>query len=159
MMAICDVQGNKLKVEYSTTATAWDTAAGGGVTWPEVTDVTGFLDVTGGDKTVAEYKTFGKTVAAIDRSGVQNVQLDVLFENSTTSFLELMTDRWDGTTAGECFFLRWSYNEGAAGALRRTAEVALLTNPFTGGDANSAEPVRKRLTFATTEIHRDVVPA
>jgi hypothetical protein len=154
-MAMCDVQGNKLKVEYSVNATSWNQA---GATWTAVTDVTGFLDVTGGDKTVSEYKTFGTVVAAIDRAGVQNIQLDVLFENSTTSFMETLTDTWDETDP-ECFYLRWSYNEGAAGALRRTAEVALLTNPFTGGDANSSDPLRKRLTFATTKINRDVVPA
>jgi hypothetical protein len=152
---MCDVQSNKLLVQYSTNATSWNDAA---ATWTTVSDVSGFLEVTGGDKTAAEYKTFGGTVAAIDSPGLQNIQLDVLFQNNTASFLEMLTDRWDGT-AVECFYLRWAYNEGAVGALRRTAEVALLTNPFTGGDASSADPLRKRLTFATPQIHRDVVPA
>lgn len=154
-MPLCDVQGNKLKVEYSTDADSWND---GTATWTEVTDVTGLLDPTGGDKSVAQYKTFGKTVAAIDRPGVLNVNLEVLFANAVDSFLEFLTDTWDGTEV-ECFWLRWSYNEGAVGALRRTAQVALLTSPYTGGNANSADPVRKSLTFATTEIHRDAVPA
>lgn len=151
---MCDAQGQKLKVEYSEDAETWDD---GTATWAEVTGVSGMLDPTGGDKTVSEYRTFGRIVAATNRPGVQNIALEVLFENDTTSFLEFLTDTFDGTKP-ECFFLRWAYNEGAAGALRRTAQVKLLTNPFTGGNANSSDPLRKSLTLSTTEIHRDVVP-
>jgi hypothetical protein len=153
-MGICDVQGNKLKVEYSTDADSWNDS---GATWTAVSDVVGMLDVTGGDKTASEYKTFSDTIAALDRPGVQNIQLTVVFQNSTSSFLETLTDTWDGTDP-ECLYLRWAYNEGADGALRRTAQAAMLTNPFTGGDASSSTPVTKQLTFATTEIHRDTVP-
>jgi hypothetical protein len=153
-MAICDVQGNKLLVEYSVNADDWDDSD---ADWTPVSDVVGMLDVTGGDKTASEYKTFSSTIAAIDRPGVQNIQLTVVFQNDTDSFLETLTDTWDGTDP-ECLWLRWSYAEGAAGALRRTAQAALLTNPYTGGDAGSSAPVTKQLTFATTEIHRDTVP-
>lgn len=156
-MSICDAQGNQLLVQYSTNATTWDDV-GVGVVWTNVSADSGMLDVSGGDKSAAEFKTFDGAVVAIDRSGVININLNVVFRNSVSSFLEFLTDTWDGTET-ECFFLRWAYANGAAGALRRTAEVSLLTNPFTGADASSATPISKSLTFATAEVHRDVVPA
>lgn len=159
-MGFCDANGAELLVEYSDDPSlAWDAV---GHTWTSVADAVGVLDVSGGDKQVAGFNTFDGTMqAGLSNRGIQNVSLTAVFENSTSSFLEYLTDTWDGTAAaGSCFFIRWSYNGGAAGALRRTAKVALLSNPFTGGDANSGAPVTKQLTLAVDgEIQRDTVSA
>ena len=154
-MSICDAQGNKLLVQYSTDAETWND---GTATWSNVSADTGMLDVSGGDRSAAEFKTFTDTIVAVDTTGVININLNVVFRNSTSSFLEFLTDTWDGTE-DDCLWLRWAYAEGAEGALRRTAQVKMLTNPFTGADASSATPVTKSLTFATAKINRDVVPA
>lgn len=156
-MSICDgSSGASLLVQYSDNPDLdWDDA---GHTWNDIRAEVGMLDVTGGDKQAAEYRTFSTPKAGLSKRGLSNVNLTALFENSTTSFLEFLTDTWDGTEE-TCFWLRWAYDEGASGALRRTAKVALLTNPFTGGDASSGNPVTKSLTFVVDgEIHRDTVP-
>lgn len=157
-MGICDgASASDLLVEYSDDPSlAWDS---GSHTWVEVNEVVGMLDVTGGDKESAMKRTFGgNVISGITGPGLQNVVLDVVFENSTTSFLEFLTDTWDGTE-DKCYYLRWSFNGGADGALRRTAKVALLTNPHAGGDASSAEPISKQLTHVVDGIiHRDTVP-
>jgi hypothetical protein len=157
-MAICEgSSGADLLVEYSDDPSlTWNDV---GHTWNEVNGVVGMLDVTGGDKEAAMKRTFGgNVIAGMTGAGLQNVVLDVVFENDANSFLEFLTDTWDGT--GErCYYIRWSYNEGASGALRRTAKVALLTNPFTGGNAGDANPVSKQLTHVVDGIiHRDAVP-
>lgn len=157
MAGICDgSSGSKLKVEYSDDPSlAWNDV---GHTWNVVTGVTGMLDVTGGDKPVGQKKVFNGVIAGLGQADLLNVELDVVFENSTTSFLEFLTDTYDGTD-DTCFWLRWSYNEGASGALRRTAKVALSSNPYTGGDPNSPDPVSKQLTMAVDDgIYRDTVP-
>ncbi|MCI0726425.1 MAG: hypothetical protein L0332_06840 [Chloroflexi bacterium] len=153
-MSICDSSsGAKLKVEYSADESLpWNDP---GHTWVAVTDVVGRLNPAGGDLSVEEYKTFGTTEVGVDSPGMVNIELDVVFKNGTTSFLEFITDEWEAET---CFYIRWAYNEGAGGALRRTALVRLTTNPFTGGAANSAAPVVKSLTFVTAKINRDTVP-
>lgn len=150
-MGICDgSSGASLLVQYSDDPSlAWNS---GSHTWNSIVDVTGMLDVSGGDKTAEEKKTFGTAVAGLSGTGLQNIILDVVFENSTSSFLEFLTDSWDGTASDECFYIRWAYNDGASGALRRTAKVALLTNPFTGGDASSGAPVSKQLTLVVDGI-------
>lgn len=157
-MSICEgSSGADLYVEYSADASlAWND---GGHTWVDVREVTGMLDVTGGDKEAAMKRTFGgNTKAGMTGPGLQNVVLDVVFENDANSFLEFLTDTWDGT-GDRCYYIRWSYDNGATGALRRTAKVALLTNPFTGGDANSADPVSKQLSHVVDGIiNRDAVP-
>jgi hypothetical protein len=157
-MGICDGStGASLKVEYSDNPTlAWDSASH---TWTDVRAVTGMLDVTGGDKSAEGKQTFNGLIAGLSEAGLINIVLNVVFQNSETSFLEFLTDTWDGTDS-TCFWLRWSYNEGATDALRRTAKIALLTNPFTGGDASSGAPVSKDLTFVVDSgIYRDTVPA
>lgn len=154
-MGICDgANGSKLLVQYSDDPTlAWNAV---GHTWNDVRDVTGMLDVTGGDKTAEGKQTFNGLIAGMSPAGLINVVLNVVFENDAASFLEFLTDTWDGTD-GECFWIRWAYNEGASGALRRTAKVALLTNPFTGGDPSSPI-VHKDLTFVVDDgIYRDAV--
>lgn len=157
-MGICDGgTGADLLVQYSDDPSlAWDA---GGHTWNDVRDAVGTLTPSGGDKQAAGFQTFDGLEAGISKPGLMNLLMNVVFRNSTTSFLEFLTDTWDGTE-GKCFWLRWSYNEGAAGALRRTAKIALLTNPFTGGEAGSGNPVTKSLTFVIDgQIYRDVVPA
>lgn len=156
-MGICDgASASDLLVEYSDDPTlAWNDV---GHTWNDVSEVNGMLDVTGGDKEAGMKRTFGGNVkAGITGPGLQNVVLDVVFENSATSFLEFLTDTWDGTD-DKCFWLRWSANQGASGALRLTAKVALLTNPHFGGDASSSEPISKQLTFVIDDgPYRDAV--
>lgn len=154
-MGICDgSNGASLLVEYSDDPTkTWNDPTH---TWNNVSGVTGTLDVSGGDKPSGEFRTHGGVVAALGAVGLQNVNLNVVFQNSASSFLEFLTDSWDGTGTA-CFYLRWSYNQGASGALRRTAKVALMTNPFTGGDP--ANPiVSKQLAFVVDGvINRDAV--
>jgi hypothetical protein len=156
-MSICDGStGSKLLVQYSTSASLdWNNV---GHTWNDIRDVTGMLDVSGGDKTAEERKTFNGVKTGISQEGLINIILDVIFENDTSSFLEYLTDTWDGTSS-ECFWIRWAYNAGASGALRRTAKVALLTNPFTGGDPSSGAPLSKDgLTLVVDDgIYRDTV--
>lgn len=156
-MSICDGStGADLLVQYSDDPSlAWDS---GSHEWEDVRDAVGTLSPTGGDKQAAGFQTFNGLEAGISKPGLQNLQLNVVFRNSTTSFLEYLTDTWDGTR-GKCFWLRWAYNSGAAGALRRTVKIALLTNPFTGGEAGSGNPVTKNLTFVIDgEVNRDTVP-
>ncbi|NJN54080.1 MAG: hypothetical protein HC804_04575 [Anaerolineae bacterium] len=157
-MSICDgASASELLVEYSDDPSlTWNSVSH---TWVDVSGVNGMLDVTGGDKEAAMKRTFGGGVkAGVTGPGLQNVVLDVLFENDANSFLEFLTDTWDGTV-DKCYFIRWSFNNGASGALRRTAKVVLLTNPHPGGDANSAEPVSKQLTHVVDGIiNRDAVP-
>jgi len=157
-MSICDGStGSNLKVEYSVDPTlVWNDA---GHTWNEVTGVTGLLDVSGGEKPVGEKKVFNGVIAGIGQAGLLTVNLDVVFENSTTSFLEFITDTYDGTGTYTCFWLRWAYNAGASGALRRTAKVALAgDNPYTGGDPNSGDPVSRQLPLVVDDgIYRDTV--
>ena len=153
-MGICDSNGAEILVEYSD---SYELAYNdGGHTWNDVRDAVGVLDVTGGDKTAAGFQTFNGLLAGVSKPGLQNVNLTVAFENDANSFLEFLTDTWDGTD-NKCYWLRWSYNNGASGALRRTAKVVLLTNPFTGGNASDGNPVTKQLTHATEQIYRDVV--
>jgi len=153
-MGICDSNGADLLVEYSDEPDkTWNDATH---TWNDVRSESGVLEVTGGDKPLNEVPTFGGPVANVGQRTVHQVALNVLFSNSTTSFLEFLTDTWDGTD-DKCFYLRWSYNSGASGALRRTAKVALLTNPFTGGDP-AGTVTAKNLTFAVDGIiNRDTV--
>lgn len=152
-MSICDANtGNALKVEYSLSADLdWDDV---GHTWTAVTNVTGRLAPSGGERAMEQYRTFGTTLVGVGHPGAMNIALDVVFENDESSFLETLTDKWE---AEECFYLRWAYNEGASGALRRTAKVQILSNPYTGGDASSAAPVVASTTLATDTIHRDTV--
>lgn len=155
-MGICDgSNGADLLIQYSDDPTlAWDNA---GHTWNDVRDAVGTLTVSGGDKQAGSFQTFNGLLAGVSQSGLQNVALNVVFENSTSSFMEFLTDTWDGTLT-KCFFLRWAYNSGASGALRRTAKVVLLTNPFTGGSAGDGAPVTKSLTFVVDGvINRDTV--
>ena len=156
-MSICSGDGGILKVEYSDDPSlAWNDA---GHTWNNISGVTGVLDVTGGDKQAAEFRTHAGALTGLSSTGLKNINLNVAFQNASSSFLEFLTDSWDGTATTVCFFLRWSYNAGASGALRRTAKVALLTNPFTGGDPGSGAPVTKQLTFVVDgDIERDAVP-
>ena len=155
-MSICDGDGGILKVEYSDDPSlAWND---GGHTWNDISGVTGVLDVTGGDKQAQEFRTHSGSLTGLSSSGLINVVLTAVFQNSTTSFLEFLTDSWDGTSSTFCFYIRWSYNAGASGALRRTAKVALLSNPFTGGDPGSGSPVTKQLTMVVDGvINRDTV--
>ncbi|MBE2198475.1 MAG: hypothetical protein IAE79_07670 [Anaerolinea sp.] len=154
-MGICDgSSGARLLVQYSDDPSlAWNAVTH---TWNDVSGVTGTLDVSGGDKPSGEFRTHNGVIAALGDVGLQNINLNVVFQNSASSFLEFLTDTWDGTEAA-CFYLRWAYNAGASGALRRTAKVALLTNPFTGGDP--ANPiVSKQLTLVVDGvINRDAV--
>lgn len=155
-MAICDGStGADLLVEYSDEPTlAWDA---GGHTWNDVRDAVGTLTPSGGDKQAGSFQTFNGLEAGVSQAGLQNLALNVVFRNSTTSFLEFLTDTWDGTLT-KCFWLRWSYNSGATGALRRTAKVVLLTNPFTGGSAGDGAPVTKSLNFVIDgQVYRDTV--
>lgn len=156
MSGICDPQGKKLLVQYSLDVDkSYDDATH---TWVDVSADSGMLDVSGGDKQASEYRTHGGLEVAVQAiSGMRNIQLDVVWRNSESSFLELLTSKWDGTTTEPCLWIRWAYASGASGALRRTAKCQLLTNPFTGGDPNSAEVLRKSLTFVTATIHRDTV--
>lgn len=153
-MSICDAStGNALKVEYSLSPDLdWDDV---GHTWVEVTAVAGRLLPSGGDRAAEAYRTFSTNIVGVGRPGAMNIALDVVFENDEASFLETLTDKFEDE---ECFYLRWAYNEGQTGALRRTAKVQVLTNPFTGGDASSAAPVVASLTLITDQIHRDAVP-
>ena len=149
-MGICDgSSGASLKVEYSDDPSlAWNS---GSHTWNDV------RGVTGGDKSAEGKQTFDGIIAGLSAASLLNIVLNVVFQNSTTSFLEFLTDTYDGTE-NKCFWLRWSYNDGASGALRRTAKVALLTNPFTGGEAGSGAPVAKDLTLVVDDgIYRDTV--
>jgi hypothetical protein len=156
-MSFCDSNGAELLVQYSEDASlAWDAA---GHTWQSAINAVGMLDVSGGDKSAETFYTFGGPQTGVSQRGTQNIAMNVLFKNAADSFLEFLTDTWDGTE-GKCFYLRWAYANGATGALRRTARVALLTNPFTGGDSASGAPVSKSLTFAVDgDIKRDTVPA
>lgn len=155
-MGICDGStGASLKVEYSDDPTlAWNS---GSHTWNDIRGVTGMLDVTGGDKSAEGKQTFNGIIAGLSEAGLLNVVLNVVFQNSASSFLEFLTDTYDGTDS-TCFWLRWSYNDGASGALRRTAKIALLTNPYTGGEAGSGAPVSKDLSFVVDDgVYRDTV--
>lgn len=156
-MSICDSSGAELLVEYSDDPSLdWDAA---GHDWEEISEAVGVLDVSGGDKTAEEFRTFGAVYAGMSGRGMMNLVMEVVFKNATNSFLEYLTDTWDGTLT-KCFYVRWAYNGGAVGALRRTAKVAMLTNPFTGGSAADGRPVTKSLTFAVDgDIKRDTVPA
>lgn len=157
MGGICDgSSGSQLLIEYSDDPSlAYDDV---GHTWNDVRDATGVLDVTGGDKQASEFRTHNGVKTGLSQAGLQNVNLAVVFENDAASFLEFLTDSWDGT-GNVCFWLRWSYDNGASGALRRSAKVALLTNPFTGGDPSTGAPVTKNLTFVVDDgIYRDAVP-
>lgn len=154
-MGICDSNGADLLVEYSDDPSLVYNDPGH--TWNDIRDAIGVLDVTGGDKQSGSFQTFNGLKAGVSKPGLQNVNLTVAFENSTTSFLEFLTDSWDGTSE-KCYWLRWSYNSGASGALRRSAKVTLQTNPFTGGNAGDGNPVTKQLTHVTEQIYRDVVP-
>ena len=156
-MGICDGStGASLLVQYSDDPSlAWNAV---GHTWTDIRGVTGMLDVTGGDKAAEGKQTFNGIIAGLSEAGLLNIVLNVVFQNSETSFLEYLTDTYDGTEAA-CFWLRWAYNDGAEDALRRTAKIALLTNPYTGGEAGSGAPVAKDLTFVVDDgIYRDVVP-
>ena len=155
-MGICDGStGASLLVQYSDDPSlAWNS---GSHTWNDVRAVTGMLDVTGGDKSAEGKQTFNGLIAGLSEAGLLNVVLNVVFQNSASSFLEFLTDTYDGTD-DTCFWIRSAYNDGASGALRRTAKVALLTNPYTGGDASSGAPVSKDLTFVVDDgIYRDTV--
>lgn len=157
-MGICDGStGADLLVEYSDSYELdWDDV---GHTWNDVRDAVGTLTPGGGDKQAGSFQTFNGLEAGISKAGLQNVALNAVFRNSTTSFLEFLTDTWDETLP-KCFWLRWSYNSGAVGALRRTVKVALLTNPFTGGSAGDGNPVTKNLNFVIDgKPYRDTVPA
>lgn len=157
-MGICDGStGADLLVEYSDDPSLVYNDVGH--TWVDIKDVSGTLDVTGGDKAITEKKTFGNPRVGLSQPGPLNVVLDVLFENDANSFLEYLTDLYDGTVANPCFWLRWSYAAGASGALRRTAKVAGSTNPFTGGNPDGTV-VSKNMTFAVDDgvIYRDAVP-
>lgn len=155
-MGICDSNGADLMVEYSlSTDLAWND---GGHTWTEVSDVVGMLDVTGGERAMGEYKAFGKTYVGLSKPGAQTVTLDVVFKNALNTFLEKLTDLFDGTEESPCIYLRWSYANGASGSLRRTALCGLLGNPITGGSGDSGNPVVKKLAFGTEEVKRDTVP-
>ena len=153
-MGICDGNtGSDLKVEYSLDAALdWNDP---GHTWTEVTDVAGRLVPSGGDRPMEQYRTFGATLVGVGHPGAMNIALDVVFQNDESSFLETLTDKYESE---ECFYLRWAYNAGASGALRRTAKVQVLSNPYTGGEANNAAPVVSSLNLATDQIHRDTVP-
>lgn len=153
-MSICDgSSGAKLKVEYSNDESLpWNDP---GHTWNVVSDVSGRLIPGGGEISAEEYKAFTEVYIGFDEPGMHTIELDAVFRNSTTSFLEFITDEYEART---CWFLRWSYNQGASDALRRTALVFCTTSPFTGGDANSAAPVVKSLTLVTDAIERDTVP-
>ena len=153
-MSICDgSSGAKLKVEYSDDESlAWND---GGHTWNNVSDVSGRLNVSGGEISAEEYKAFTDLIIGFDEPGLLSVELDAVFKNVVNSFLEFITDEYEART---CWYLRWSYNSGNSGALRRTALVFCTTAPYTGGDANSAQPVVKSLTLVTDTINRDTVP-
>jgi len=154
-MSLCDgASGSTLLVQYSADPTLeWNNA---GHTWTDIRDVAGQLDVGGGDRDVSEYKTFNGVVIGTTPPGMVDVNASIVFKNATNSFLEFLLDRW---TSGACFYLRWAYNSGATGALRRTALVKVVSNPHTGGDANSAQPLVKQVRFVTEQIRRDTVPA
>lgn len=153
-MGFTDAKGAELKVEFSNNPNlAWNA---GGHTWEEISAEVGKLDVSGGDKQAEEFKTFASTEISTSNPGMQNIALTAVFRNALNTFLDYLTDTWDGTE-GETFYLRWAYQKGATGAKRFTAKVRLLTNPFTGGDAASSAPVTKNLTLVTDFIHRDTV--
>lgn len=155
-MTLETVDIKQLLIEYSDDATlAWNAA---GHTWNDVSDVVGTLDPSGGDKPSETMQTFGDTIVSVGKSSAINIALNVVFKNSTTTFLKFLQDTWDGTD-GEEFYIRWSYNEGAEGARRFTSKVILTTNPFTGSDASAAGPVTKNLTLVTDKINPDVVPS
>jgi hypothetical protein len=154
-MGFTDAKGAELKVEFSDNPNlAWNS---GSHVWTEISSELGKLDVSGGDKSAEEFKTFATTEISTSNPGMQNINLTAVFRNAANSFLDFMTDSWDGTE-GETFYLRWAYQKGATGAKRNTAKVRLLTNPHTGGDASSSAPVQKNLTLVTDFIHRDTVP-
>lgn len=156
-MGIVDNKGNKLKVEISWDGTlAWDAV---GHTWSVVSADSGVLDISGADRSFGEFKTHAGTIASYSEGGLVDINLTVVHRNATGSTLEKMLDRFDGTESEPRFFIRWAYDEGASGALRRTALVILQTNPLTGADPSSATPVTKQLTMKTTmeDIHRDAV--
>jgi len=157
-MGICDgSSGANLLIEYSDDPSLdWDDA---GHTWNDVRDAVGTLTPSGGDKQAGSFQTFNGVETGLSKSGLKNIALNVVFRNAANSFLEFLTDTWDETSP-PCFWLRWSYNGGAVGALRRTAKIALLTNPFTGGAAGDGNPVTKSLTFVIDgDVYRDAVPS
>lgn len=156
-MSICDGStGASLLVQYSDNP---DLAYNdGGHTWVDVRNVVGKLNHSGGDKTADGYRTFNGIETGLSQAALKNLGLDVVFKNSTTSFLEFLTDTYDGTE-GVCFWLRWAANNGATGALRWTAKISLLTNPFPDFDAASGAAVVKSLNFVIDDgIYRDTVP-
>lgn len=155
-MGFKDSNGADLVVEYSTDdSIPWNDV---GHTWNNINAEAGTLDPSGGDRSTEAFFTFAGASVGLSDTGVIQIAMNVVFLNAATSFLEYITDTWDGTVT-KTFYLRWTYNNGASGALRRTALVACLTNPFTGGDASSGAPVTKSLTFAVDGvIHRDAVP-
>lgn len=155
-MSLCDgATGAKLLVQYSGDSTLeWNNA---GHVWTDIRNVTGQVEVGGGERDVSEYKTFGVPQIGTTEPGMIDINISVVFQNAQNSFLEFLTDRWE---SGQCFFLRYAYNNGAAGALRRTSSLAkVVSNPLTGGDANSAQPLVKQIKLVCATINRDVVPA
>jgi len=154
MSGMCDSNGADILVQYSDSPELdFDDA---GHTWVDIRPEVGKLEVSGGDKPTNEFKAFNTTYVNVGAPGAQTILLSTVFKNDTNSFMKFLEETWDGTR-DKCYWIRWAYNNAASGSLRYSAKVALLTNPYPGGDANGTV-VSKDFNHVTEKVYPDTVP-
>lgn len=136
------------KLEVSTDNTNWN-------------DISGFsneIEPDGGDRESGEGYTYdGDTaILTLGKRGPFNLKVKVVYTEGASDPQEVVRAAYE---SGSPLYLRWSPKGGLSGNFRYTTDAGfVISAPYPGGSAKSADPVMTQFTLKCAKVSKTVVP-